>query len=557
MYTYDEIDRAMVKDRVAEFRDQVQRRLSGALTEDEFKPLRLMNGLYLQLHAYMLRVAVPYGTLSPNQLRVLGSVARDYDRGYAHVSTRQNFQFNWPKLMDVPDILDKLADAEMHAIQTSGNCIRNTTTDAFAGAAADEVEDPRITCEVIRQWSTFHPEFTFLPRKFKIAVSATEHDRAAIQVHDIGLQLVRNDWGEPGYKVLVGGGQGRTPMIGEWVREFLPQAELLSYLEAILRVYNLRGRRDNLYKARIKILVSEMGLEAFRDAVEQEFKHFRALGPGGSVDLPAQQRAAIAAHFAPPVFEALSDDSLAFERAKADDRAFAAWVRTNTHAHKVPGYVSATITLKAEGQAPGDITADQLDAVAAISEQFALSDIRTTHEQNMVLLHLKLDDLYAAWKALDQAGLGTPNHGLISDIIACPGLDYCNLANTRSIPVANRIQERFTNLEQQEEIGELKIKISGCINACGHHHVGHIGILGVDKKGEEYYQLTLGGSADENTAIGEVVGRGLSTDQVVDAVDRVVQHYMSVRLSADERFIDAYRRLGAEPFKEVLYDQAA
>ncbi|NRA28908.1 MAG: nitrite/sulfite reductase [Parvularculaceae bacterium] len=557
MYFYDDIDRAMVKDRVAEFRGQVGRRISGALTEDEFKPLRLMNGLYLQLHAYMLRVAVPYGTLNPNQLRVLASVARDYDKGYAHVSTRQNFQYNWPKLQDVPDILDRLADAEMHAIQTSGNCIRNTTTDAFAGAAADEVEDPRITCEVIRQWSTFHPEFTFLPRKFKIAVSATEHDRAAIQVHDIGLQLVRNAQGEPGYKVLVGGGQGRTPMIGEWVRDFLPQAELLSYLEAILRVYNLRGRRDNLYKARIKILVSEMGLDAFRDAVEEEFAHFRALGPGGSVDLPAAQRQQIAAFFTPPDFEALSADSLAFERAKADDAAFAAWVRTNVHAHKQPGYASATITLKADGIAPGDITDVQLEAVADIAEHYGMSDIRTTHEQNMVLPHVKLDDLYAVWKALAEDELATANHGLISDIIACPGLDYCNLANTRSIPVANRIQERFTNLERQATIGELKIKISGCINACGHHHVGHIGILGVDKKGEEFYQLTLGGSADQHTSIGEIVGRGLSTDQVVDAVERVVELYLSLRTSEDERFIDAYRRLGAQPFKEALYEQAA
>ena len=557
MYFYDDIDRAMVKDRVAEFRGQVGRLISGALTEDEFKPLRLMNGLYLQLHAYMLRVAVPYGTLNPNQLRVLASVARDYDKGYAHVSTRQNFQYNWPKLQDVPDILDRLADAEMHAIQTSGNCIRNTTTDAFAGAAADEVEDPRITCEVIRQWSTFHPEFTFLPRKFKIAVSATEHDRAAIQVHDIGLQLVRNAQGEPGYKVLGGGGQGRTPMIGEWVRDFLPQAELLSYLEAILRVYNLRGRRDNLYKARIKILVSEMGLDAFRDAVEEEFAHFRALGPGGSVDLPAAQRQQIAAFFTPPDFEALSADSLAFERAKADDAAFAAWVRTNVHAHKQPGYASATITLKADGIAPGDITDVQLEAVADIAEHYGMSDIRTTHEQNMVLPHVKLDDLYAVWKALAEDELATANHGLISDIIACPGLDYCNLANTRSIPVANRIQERFTNLERQATIGELKIKISGCINACGHHHVGHIGILGVDKKGEEFYQLTLGGSADQHTSIGEIVGRGLSTDQVVDAVERVVELYLSLRTSEDERFIDAYRRLGAQPFKEALYEQAA
>ncbi|GGY46743.1 nitrite/sulfite reductase [Parvularcula lutaonensis] len=556
MYRYDDIDRAMVADRVAEFRRQVERRIAGDLTEEEFKPLRLMNGLYLQLHAYMLRVAVPYGTLNPRQLRVLATIARDYDKGYAHVSTRQNFQFNWPKLKDVPDILDLLAEAEMHAIQTSGNCIRNTTTDPFAGAARDEVEDPRITCEIIRQWSTFHPEFTFLPRKFKIAVSATEHDRAAIAVHDIGLQIVRNAVGEPGYRVLVGGGQGRTPHIGQWIREFLPQAELLSYLEAILRVYNVYGRRDNMYKARIKVLVNEMGIDAFRDAVEDEFAHFRAMGPGGSVDLPAEERARIAGFFAPPAFEDALAFSESFDDALATDQRFASWVRSNVHPHKVQGYVSATISLKPEGAPPGDITDTQLEAVADIAEAYALSDIRTTHEQNMVLPHVKLDDLHAVWQGLDEAGLGTPNHGLISDIIACPGLDYCNLANTRSIPVANRIQERFSDLEHQAMIGELKIKISGCINACGHHHVGHIGILGVDKKGEEFYQLTLGGSADENASIGEIVGRGLSTDEVVDAVERVVERYLELRSSESERFIDTYRRLGADPFKEALYAEA-
>ena len=557
MYQYDDIDKAMVKDRVAEFRHQVDRRMSGAITEDEFKPMRLMNGLYLQLHAYMLRVAIPYGTLSSDQLRVLASIARDYDKGYGHISTRQNMQFNWPKLVDTPDILDRLADAEMHGIQTSGNCIRNTTTDPFAGAAQGEVEDPRITCEIIRQWSTFHPEFSFLPRKFKIAVSATDQDRAAIAVHDIGLQMVRNDAGEPGFRVLVGGGQGRTPYIGEWIREFLPQAELFSYLEAILRVYNVHGRRDNIYKARIKILVNEMGVQDFRVAVEREFETFRAMGPAGSADLPEAERARIAAYFAEPNFEELSPESAAFEGAKTSDPLFAAWARFNLHPHKQSGYASATISLKPNDQAPGDVTADQMDALAAIADQYGFSDIRTTHEQNMVLPHLKLDDLYAVWKALDAAGLGAANAGLISDIIACPGLDYCNLANTRSIPVANRIQARFADPRRQAEIGELKIKISGCINACGHHHVGHIGILGVDKKGEEFYQLTLGGSADEDAAIGEIVGRGLSTDEVVNAVERVVESYLSLRLSPDERFIDTYRRIGAEPFKEALYDQAA
>ncbi|MEO1042253.1 MAG: nitrite/sulfite reductase [Pseudomonadota bacterium] len=557
MYQYDDIDRAMVKDRVAEFRRQVDRRIAGDVTEDEFKPMRLMNGLYLQLHAYMLRVAIPYGTLSSDQLRVLASIARDYDKDYGHVSTRQNMQFNWPKLIDTPDILDRLADAEMHAIQTSGNCIRNTTTDPFAGAAAGEVEDPRITCEIIRQWSTFHPEFSFLPRKFKIAVSATKEDRAAIAVHDIGLQMVRNAAGDPGFQVLVGGGQGRSPYIAEEIREFLPYAELLSYLEAILRVYNVHGRRDNIYKARIKILVNEMGVEDFRAAVEREFDAFRTMGPAGSLDLPEAERARIAHYFAPPAFDRLPLESEVFEKAKANDPRFAAWARFNLHPHKVPGYASATISLKPNDAPPGDISSDQMDALAAIADQYGFSDVRTTHEQNMVLPHLKLDDLYTVWQDLDAAGIGSANAGLISDIIACPGLDYCNLANTRSIPVANRIQRRFADPARQAQIGELKIKISGCINACGHHHVGHIGILGVDKKGEEFYQLTLGGSADEDAAIGEIVGRGLSTDDVVNAVERVVDQYLILRSDPDERFIDTYRRLGAEPFKEALYDQAA
>jgi sulfite reductase (NADPH) hemoprotein beta-component len=504
----------------------------------------------------MLRVAVPYGTLSPHQLRVLASVARDYDRGYAHVSTRQNFQFNWPKLVDVPDILERLASAEMHGIQTSGNCIRNTTTDPFAGAAKGEAEDPRITCEAIRQWSTFHPEFSFLPRKFKIAVTATKNDRAAIQVHDIGLEITRNDQGETGYRVLVGGGQGRTPHIGDFIREFLPKAELFSYLEAILRVYNVHGRRDNLYKARIKILVSEMGAEPFTEAVEREFEAFRKLGPGGSVDLPQGEWDRIASHFAPPPLDERPGASKAFDEAISKDKGFAAWVRTNIHPHRRQGYVSATVSLKPNGKPPGDITDTQLEALADIAERYGYHDVRTTHEQNMVLPHLALDDLYTVWRKLEAAGLGTANHGLVSDIIACPGLDYCNLANTRSIPVANRIQERMGDIEQQQTIGELKVKISGCINACGHHHVGHIGILGVDKKGEEFYQLTLGGSADENAAIGDIVGRGLSTDQVVDAVERVVQRYLGLRGSPEERFIDCYRRVGAEPFKEALYADA-
>jgi sulfite reductase (NADPH) hemoprotein beta-component len=554
MYRYDEHDRAIVKDRVKEFRWQVERRIEGDLTEDEFKPLRLMNGLYLQLHAYMLRVAIPNGSLNPGQLRVLASIARDYDRGYGHISTRQNIQFNWPKLKDVPDILDRLADAEMHAIQTSGNCIRNTTTDPLAGATPGEVEDPRITCEVIRQWSTLHPEFTFLPRKFKIAVTATDKDRAAIRVHDIGIALVRNTEGEAGYRIFVGGGQGRTPAIAREIRDFLPKGDLLTYLEAILRVYNVRGRRDNLYKARIKILVDAVGPDEFRRAVEEEFEAMRAAG--GSADLPEGEFGRIASFFAGPGLQP-RDAEASLEESRKADPGFARWLRHNTHPHKVEGYRSATVSLKTPGTPPGDITADQMDALAAIAERFGHDDIRTTHEQNIVLPHVAEHDLHAVYRALEDTGLASPNHGLLSDIIACPGLDFCNLANTRSIPVANRIQERFADLGRQETIGELKIKISGCINACGHHHVGHIGILGVDKKGEEYYQLTLGGSADEDTAIGEIVGRGLSTDQVVDAVERVVETYLALRKGTEERFIETYRRLGAEPFKEALYAEAA
>ncbi len=556
MYQYDDIDKSIVQARVDEFRGQVERRLTGELTEDQFKPLRLMNGLYLQLHAYMLRVAIPYGTLSSDQLRVLAGIARDYDRGYGHITTRQNMQFNWPALVDVPDILQRLCDAEMHAIQTSGNCIRNTTTDPFAGAIADEVEDPRVWCEIIRQWSTFHPEFSFLPRKFKIAVTASGEDRAATQVHDIGLQLHRNADGENGFRVLVGGGLGRTPYVGHVVREFLPKADLLSYLEAILRVYNVHGRRDNMFKARIKILVNEMGEEAFTAAVEQEWKAFREMGPGGSLDLPEAERARIAGFFAEPDFDDLPADSEAFDAAKSRDPLFAAWAKRNVLDHKAQGHAVVTVSLKPNGKPPGDITAEQMEALADLSDRYSLSDVRTTHEQNMVLPHVRKDDLPALHAALKEQGLASPNAGLVSDIIACPGLDYCNLANTRSIPIANRIQERFAEIERQAEIGELKIKISGCINACGHHHVGHIGILGVDKKGEEFYQVTLGGRADEGAAIGEIVGRGLATDQVVDAIETVVNTYLTLREGPQERFIDAYARLGAEPFKEALYEAA-
>ena len=551
MYRYDEFDATLVAERVAQFRGQVERRLSGELTEDQFKPLRLMNGLYLQLHAYMLRVAVPYGTMSSKQMRRLGEVARKYDRGYGHFTTRQNIQYNWPALVDVPDLLDDLAEVEMHAIQTSGNCIRNVTSDQYAGATAEEVEDPRPYAEMIRQWSTFHPEFSFLPRKFKIAVTAAPHDRAAVKVHDIGLILYKNDEGETGFEVIVGGGLGRTPYVGHTIRKFLPKKYLLSYLEAILRVYNLEGRRDNIYKARIKILVNVEGAEKFGEMVEAEWAQIK----DSNIDLPREEMARTDAYFAPPAFEKLPETSAALEEKKASDKDFARWLRVNTVAHKIPGYAIVNISLKPIGGIPGDISDVQMEAVADIAEEFSFDEIRATHEQNLVLPHVKKDDLYAVWKGLKAADLATANIGLVSDIIACPGLDYCSLANTRSIPIAQRISERFADLEAQEDLGELKIKISGCINACGHHHVGHIGILGVDKKGEEFYQVTLGGSGAEDAALGEIAGRGLSSDQVVDAVEKLVNVYRKNRQDK-ERFLDTYRRVGAEPFKEALYEAA-
>ncbi len=551
MYRYDEFDATLVGERVAQFRGQVERRLSGALSEEQFKPLRLMNGLYLQLHAYMLRVAVPYGTLSSRQMRKLAYVARKYDKGYGHFTTRQNIQYNWPALVDVPDILDDLAEVEMHAIQTSGNCIRNVTSDQYAGAAADEVEDPRIWCEVIRQWSTFHPEFTYLPRKFKIAVTASQNDRAAIRLHDIGLRIHKNDAGETGFEVIVGGGLGRTPYIGHTIREFLPKKHLLSYLEAVLRVYNLEGRRDNLYKARIKILVNAGGVEKFTDLVEAEWTAIRK----SEIDLPTEEIERIRAYFTPPDFEDLPAESAVLEQKRKGEAAFARWLRVNTVAHKTPGYAIVNISLKPVGGIPGDISDVQMEAVADLAAQYSQDEIRATHEQNLVLPHVKKDDLYVVWQALTVQDLATPNIRLVSDIIACPGLDYCTLANTRSIPIAQRISERFSDLEQQEDIGELKIKISGCINACGHHHVGHIGILGVDKKGEEFYQITLGGSGAEDASLGEIVGRGLSSGDAVGAVEKLVHYYRNNRQD-NERFIDTYRRLGADPFKEALYAAA-
>ena len=551
MYRYDEFDATIVAERVAQFRGQVERRLSGDLTEEQFKPLRLMNGLYLQLHAYMLRVAIPYGTLSSKQMRALAEAARKYDKGYGHFTTRQNIQYNWPALVDVPDLLDDLAKVEMHAIQTSGNCIRNVTSDQYAGAAAGEVEDPRIWCEVIRQWSTFHPEFSFLPRKFKIAVTASDNDRAAIKVHDIGLRLYKNDKGETGFEVLVGGGLGRTPYVGQTIREFLPKKHLLSYLEAILRVYNLQGRRDNMYKARIKILLNAKGAEDFASLVEKEWEAMDRK----EIDLPADEIARIEDYFAPPAFEALHATSDELNNKRAEDEDFDRWVRLNTHLHRAPGYAIVNISLKPIGGIPGDASDAQMDVVANVAERYSFDEIRVTHEQNLVLPHVKKGDLYTVYQALKAADLATANIGLASDIIACPGLDYCSLANTRSIPIAQRISERFADLGNQEEIGELKIKISGCINACGHHHVGHIGILGVDKKGEEFYQITLGGSGTEDASIGEIAGRGLSSGEVVDAVEKLVGFYRENRQDK-ERFLDTYRRLGAEKFKEALYAAA-
>ncbi len=553
MYRYDEFDHDFVRARVATFRDQVARRVTGALTEEEFRPLRLQNGLYLQLHAYMLRIAVPYGTLSSRQMRQFALIADTWDKGYGHFTTRQNIQFNWPKLKDVPDILDALADVEMHAIQTSGNCIRNVTSDQFAGAASDEIEDPRPTCELVRQWSTNHPEFAFLPRKFKIAVTGSPNDRAAVKAHDIGLRMVRDDAGAPGYEVIVGGGLGRTPMIGKVVREFLPKDQLLRYLEAILRVYNLHGRRDNKYKARIKILVHETGLEELRAMIEAEFEAMDAPTFAPS----AEEIARIEAYFAPPAFETVEGADAALEAAKAADPRFAAWVDTNVVDHREPGYAIATISLKAIGEAPGDATSEQMRVMADLAERYSFDELRVTHEQNIVLPHLRKDQLHEVYQALDAAGLGTANIGLISDMIACPGLDYCALATARSIPVAQDIARHFADPVVARDIGEMKIKISGCINACGHHHVGHIGILGLDKGGIENYQITLGGDATETAAIGERMGPGFPAEEVVPAIERIVETYKAERLNREETFLQTYRRIGAEPFKEALYPSEA
>ncbi len=551
LYRYDAIDAQMLEDRSAQFRDQVERRLSGALTEDQFKIHRLMNGLYLQLHAYMLRVAIPYGTLNGAQLHKLAEVSRRFDKGYGHFTTRTNIQFHWIKLADAPDILDSMAEVGLHAIQTSGNCIRNTTTDPYAGATAEEIDDPRVWSEVIRQWSTFHPEFTYLPRKFKIAVTASAKDRTAARSHDIGLKVRRSRDGELGFEVMVGGGMGRTPYLGQTIREHLPAKSLISYLAAILRVYNRLGRRDNIYKARIKILVAALGAEEFGRQVEAEWK---ALDQS-ALDVPDVELARIRGAFGTDHFEPRPAVSATFEARKTADPAFARFARNNLAPHKKPGYSIVNIALKTPGEVPGDCSADQMDAIADLAARYSLDDVRVTHAQNLVLPHVKLDDLPAVFDKLVELNLAAPNLDLISDIIACPGLDYCALANARAIPIAQHIAERFSDPVRAEEVGELKIKISGCINACGHHHVGHIGILGVDKKGEEFYQLTLGGSGAEDAEVGKPLGPALAANQVGQAIEDLVEVYLRER-KGDERFLDTFRRTGVAPFKEAVYAEA-
>jgi sulfite reductase (NADPH) hemoprotein beta-component len=542
MYKYDTYDQSIVDARVEEFRDQVNRRLAGEITEDQFKPLRLMNGLYLQLHAYMLRVAVPYGTMDSRQMHMLAHIARKYDRGYGHFTTRQNIQYNWIKLDECPDLLAELAGVEMHAIQTSGNCIRNISSDQWAGASADEVADPRPWAELLRQWSSFHPEFSYLPRKFKIAVIASPEDRAAMRLHDIGLELIKLD-GVLGARVFVGGGMGRTPMIAPEINPFVKADDLLSYVEACLRVYNRYGRRDNIYKARIKILVHEIGADSYRSQVAEEFSHVKTLG----IDPPLAEFDRISAFFAPPAFEVGALDSV--DRSDPD---FAVWLDQNVKPHKQAGYVIVNIALKPIGGIPGDASADQIDVMAELAKAYSFDELRVTHAQNIVLPHVRKADLYTVWQKLNDAALADANLDLVTDIIACPGLDYCSLANARSIPVAQKIAERFADLERQRDIGELKLKISGCINACGHHHAGHIGILGVDKKGVENYQLTFGGSGAEDVSIGKIIGPGFDEDGVVDAVEKAIEKYREVRTDG-ERFLDTYRRVGAEPFKEAIY----
>lgn len=553
MYQYDEYDHQIIGERIAQFRGQTERYLSGELKEEEFLPLRLQNGLYVQRLAPMLRINVPYGMLNSGQLRRLAHVARHYDKGYCHVSTRQNIQFNWPDLADVPDILAELAEVEMHATQSSGNCIRNTTSDQYAGIAADEVIDPRPYCEIIRQWSSFHPEFAFLPRKFKIAVTGSNHDRAAVQVHDIGLQMVYNESGDIGYRVLVGGGLGRTPVIGSLVKEFLPEQHLLTYLDAILRVYNLHGRRDNKYKARIKILVKAMGVEAFTEKVEAEWVYLKD-GPATLTQAEIQRTKGF---FTAPAYELLdaSQEQAKVDSLAADNIAFSKWLTRNTFAHKIAGYTAVVLSLKPTGVAPGDITDRQLDIIADLADHYSFGEARTTHEQNIVLADVKQSDLFELWQKAKAAGFATPNIGTLTDMICCPGGDFCSLANAKSIPVAEAIQRRFDNLDYVYDIGDLDINISGCMNACGHHHVGHIGVLGVDKKGAEFYQIQLGGSANENAALGKVLGPAFNAEEVPDVIATLLNLYVEKR-NEDELFIDTYNRIGLAPFKEQVYANA-
>jgi sulfite reductase (NADPH) hemoprotein beta-component len=551
MYRYNDFDEAFVRSRVEQFRAQVERRIDGSLTEDEFRPLRLMNGLYLQLHAYMLRVAIPYGTLDPAKMRQLALIAERWDKGYGHFTTRQNIQFNWPRLRDVPEILSALADVGMHAIQTSGNCVRNVTSDHFAGAAADEIADPRPVAELLRQWSTDHPEFQFLPRKFKIAITGSPNDRAVTKSHDIGLRMVRDARGEPGFEVLVGGGLGRTPMLAQVIRDWLPQADLLPYIEAILGAYNLKGRRDNKYKARVKITVFENGLESFKADVEERFARLRAQWSGVDQEVLRE----IERQFAPPAFRNAPTD--AFDAARDGNPVFRAWADTNLHPHKVEGYSIVTVSLKRHGATPGDATAAQMRVLADLAETYGHGELRISHEQNVILPHVHKSDLPEVWASLREADLATANVGLASDIIACPGMDYCALATARSIPIAQEIATRFDELKVEHEVGPLKIKISGCINACGHHHVGHIGILGLDRAGVENYQVTLGGDGTETAAIGEKMGRGFSAEEIVPAVERVVLGYLDLRAAPEETFLEAFRRLGPEPFKALLYPEEA
>ena len=551
MYQYDDYDRRIITERALQFRGQVTRRLSGEITEEEFKPLRLQNGLYMQLHAYMLRVAVPYGLLSSTQVRKLAHIARTYDRGYAHLTTRQNFQYNWPKLSEVPSILDELASVEMHAVQTSGNCVRNITADHFAGVAADEVVDPRAYCELFRQWSTFHPEFAYLPRKFKIAVCGSATDRAATLVHDIGVHAVRNDAGEIGFRVLVGGGLGRTPMIGHVIREFLPREEILNYLDAILRVYNRFGRRDNKYKARIKILVKEMTPQVFAQHVEADWERIK----GGPATVPDEEIERLSAFFVPPPYEPLSGDDAGFRAAIADNRAVGNWVKRNVFPHKVPGYAVVTLSLKKTGVPPGDATSDQMDTVADLADAYSFGGLRVSHEQNLIFTDVKQSALLALWGELKALGFATPNIGLLTNIICCPGGDFCSLANAKSIPIAEAIQRRFDDLDYLYDIGEVDLNISGCMNACGHHHVGNIGVLGVDKNGQEWYQVSIGGGQGEHASLGKVIGPSFAADEMPDVVGRLIDVYVEKR-HEDERFIDTVRRLGIDPFKERVYAAA-